>query len=65
MLGQGVRMLIVDTEAENLSALRFFRKMGFGSPQQHIYLSLNLAAEKLQARKKPPLRRNGLSKEDG
>jgi ribosomal protein S18 acetylase RimI-like enzyme len=64
MLGQGVRMLIVDTEAENLSALRFFRKMGFGSPQQHIYLSLNLAAEKLQARKKSPPRRNGLAKED-
>jgi len=63
MLAQGVRMLIVDTEAENLSALRFFRKMGFGSPQQHIYLSLNLAAEQLQARKRAD-RRNGTVKED-
>ena len=43
----GVRMLLVDTQADNLSALRFFRKMGFGSPSQHIYLSLNLS----QARK--------------
>ena len=51
MLQQGVRMLIVDTQAENLSALRFFREVGFGSPRQHIYLSLNLAAEQ-QARKK-------------
>lgn len=58
MLQQGVRMLIVDTQAENLSALRFFREMGFGSPRQHIYLSLNLAAEQ-QARKKAiPTRKN-------
>jgi ribosomal protein S18 acetylase RimI-like enzyme len=42
MLTDGVRMLLVDTEADNLPALHFFRKMGFGSPQEHIYLSLNL-----------------------
>jgi ribosomal protein S18 acetylase RimI-like enzyme len=64
MLDQGVRMLIVDTEAENLSDLRFFRKMGFGSPQQHIYLSLNLAAEQQQARKKAAERKNGGAKDD-
>ena len=40
----GVRMLIVDTEADNLPALQFFRKMGFSNPQQHIYLSLNLSS---------------------
>ena len=43
MLEEGVRMLIVDTEADNLPALQFFRKMGFGNPQQHIYLTLNLS----------------------
>ena len=43
MMEAGVRMLIVDTEADNLPALQFFRKMGFGNPQQHIYLSLNLS----------------------
>ena len=42
MVEEGVRMLIVDTEADNLPALRFFRKLGFGKPQEHIYLSLNL-----------------------
>jgi ribosomal protein S18 acetylase RimI-like enzyme len=42
MLEDGVRMLLVDTEADNLPALHFFRKMGFGSPQEHIYLALNL-----------------------
>jgi ribosomal protein S18 acetylase RimI-like enzyme len=45
MIKDGVRMLIVDTAAENLPGLHFFRKMGFGSPRQHIYLSMNLAAE--------------------
>ena len=42
MLEDGVRILLVDTEADNLPALHFFRKMGFGGPQEHIYLSLNL-----------------------
>lgn len=45
LLKHGVRMIIVDTPAENLPALQFFRKFGFGQPRQHIYLSLNLAAE--------------------
>jgi ribosomal protein S18 acetylase RimI-like enzyme len=45
MINDGVRMLIVDTAAENLPGLHFFRKMGFGNPRQHIYLSMNLAAD--------------------
>jgi ribosomal protein S18 acetylase RimI-like enzyme len=53
---EGVRMLIVDTEADNLPALRFFRKMGFGNPQEHIYLALNLAGRQRGA---PPSRKNG------
>jgi ribosomal protein S18 acetylase RimI-like enzyme len=46
MTRRGVRMLVVDTEADNLQALRFFRKMGFGKPEEHIYLSLNLSGHK-------------------
>ncbi len=42
MLDDGVRMMLVDSEADNLPALHFFRKMGFGHPQEHIYLALNL-----------------------
>jgi ribosomal protein S18 acetylase RimI-like enzyme len=42
MLESGVRILVVDTEADNQAALRFFRKMGFGHPQEHIYLAMNL-----------------------
>ncbi len=52
MLKEGVRMLLVDTEAENLPALYFFRKLGFGNPQQHIYLAMNLASEQQSLRKK-------------
>lgn len=45
VLENGVNMLIVDTETDNLYALHFFRKAGFGNPEEHIYLSLNLAYE--------------------
>jgi ribosomal protein S18 acetylase RimI-like enzyme len=38
----GVRILLVDTEADNDGALQFFRLMGFRNPEDHVYLSLNL-----------------------
>ena len=46
MLKEGVRIVLVDTAADNLQSLHFFRKMGFGSPTQHIYLSMNLDSQK-------------------
>jgi ribosomal protein S18 acetylase RimI-like enzyme len=52
MIEDGVRMLLVDSEADNLPALHFFRKMGFGNPQEHIYLSLNLDPHLRQSRAK-------------
>ena len=42
MLEEGVRILMVDTEADNKPALKFFRKMGFDKSEEHVYLSLNL-----------------------
>jgi len=42
----GVRMILVDTEANNRPALRFFKKVGFEKPKQHVYLSLNLDSER-------------------
>lgn len=42
MLEEGVRILMVDTEADNNPALRFFQKMGFDKSEEHVYLSLNL-----------------------
>ncbi len=66
MLESGVRMLLTDTEADNLPALHFFRKMGFGQPQEHIYLTLNLTGQKKQLKKengrtkqRRPNRKNG------
>jgi len=62
----GARMMLLDTEADNYDALRFFRNHGFGSEIEHVYLSRNLTdhpaylrrkAEKEQAAKKGRRRR--------
>jgi ribosomal protein S18 acetylase RimI-like enzyme len=46
MREQGVRMIIVDTSADNRAAISFFQKQGFGNPQEHVYLTLNLTRAK-------------------
>ncbi len=51
MKDQGVRMIIIDTDADNQAGIRFFEKHGFGSIQKHVYMTLNLAKRK-QARKR-------------
>jgi len=56
IVADGARMLMIDTEADNLPALHFFRKMGFGHPQQHIYLTLNLDSRRT---KRNGRRKNG------
>lgn len=50
MKDQGVRMLLIDTSADNLPAIRFFEKHGFADIQEHVYMSLNLTR---RAKKKP------------
>src|SRR6266702_3798009 len=50
MKDQGVRMIIIDTSADNHPAVRFFTKQGFNDIQEHVYMSLNLARK---AKKKP------------
>lgn len=55
MLQANVRILVVDTEADNAKALNFFAEQGFGHPQEHIYLSMNLDQERQRmSRKKKP-----------
>jgi len=39
MREQGVRMVMVDTAAENAPAIGFFEHMGFGKPQYEVWLS--------------------------
>jgi len=42
MRAAGVRILLVDTQADNDEALALFRKKGFDNPIDHVYLALNL-----------------------
>jgi ribosomal protein S18 acetylase RimI-like enzyme len=65
MLKQGVRMMIVDTPAENKRALKFFNKMGFGPPQPHVYLTLNLAADQQRLKMKPQTNGHGRANGNG
>lgn len=54
MQEQGVRMIIIDTDADNEAGIRFFKKQGFGNPQQHVYMTLNLSrANRRKADRKP------------
>jgi ribosomal protein S18 acetylase RimI-like enzyme len=38
----GVRMMVVDTDPENERAVEFFRRLGFGRPVEHVYMTRNL-----------------------
>lgn len=42
MIDEGIRILIVDTQADNEKALGFFRRQGFAQATEHVYLSLNI-----------------------
>ena len=55
MKEQGVRMIIIDTAADNRPAIRFFEKQGFDDIQEHVYMTLNLARKKKKGhgKKKP------------
>jgi hypothetical protein len=36
------RIMLVDTDEENVDALAFLRQTGFGQETRHVYLSRNL-----------------------
>jgi len=46
MKEQGVRIIMIDTSADNKAAIRFFEKQGFGDINKHIYMTLNLTRKK-------------------
>lgn len=54
MQEQGVRMIIIDTDADNEAAIRFFQKQGFGNIQEHVYMTLNLTRARRKAAEKAP-----------
>ena len=55
MKEQGVRMIMIDTSADNQAAIRFFEKQGFDGVQEHVYMTLNLTrkAKKTPGKRKP------------
>lgn len=50
MKEQGVRMIIIDTDADNEAGIRFFEKLGFGNIQKHVYMTLNLSRKRKKKR---------------
>ncbi|HEX9079006.1 MAG TPA: GNAT family N-acetyltransferase [Desulfuromonadaceae bacterium] len=54
MKEQGVRMIIIDTSADNEPAIRFFQKQGFGDIQEHVYMTLNMARRTKKRHGKKP-----------
>ena len=46
MKEQGVRIIMIDTSADNRAAIRFFEKQGFTDIQEHMYMTLNLTRKK-------------------
>ncbi len=43
MTEQGVRMMLIDTDADNKQGINFFKKQGFDNIQQHVYMTLNMS----------------------
>ena len=56
----GVRMVIVDTAANNDSAIRFFQKQGFDHMSEHVFLSMNLTRKKKSGKVKSKSRRKSV-----
>ncbi|MDF1554137.1 MAG: GNAT family N-acetyltransferase [Deferrisomatales bacterium] len=53
MLEQDVRILMVDTAAENQRAIAFFKGLGFDQPRKHLYMSLNLDPSRKKGGRSP------------
>jgi len=52
MIDQGVRMIVIDTDAENEAGINFFKKQGFDNIQKHVYMTLNLSRKRKPKKKK-------------
>ena len=51
MVEQGVRMVIIDTDADNKAGINFFKKQGFDNIQKHVYMTLNLSRSRKKKKK--------------
>lgn len=43
MIDDGARFMMVDTDPENIPAVKFFTRKGFGNIRKHVFLSMNLS----------------------
>ncbi len=43
MIDDGARFMMVDTDPENVPAVKFFSRKGFGNMRKHVFLSMNLS----------------------
>lgn len=59
MVEQGVRMIMIDTDADNEAGIRFFQKEGFDNVRKHVYMTLNLSRRKPKRRRKKPKQEGG------
>lgn len=50
MIDDGARFMMVDTDPENLPAVKFFSRKGFGNMRRHVFLSLNLSKHEYYGR---------------
>ena len=51
-IDNGARIMLVDTEMENVDAIRFFKNQGFGNDVPHVYMSRNLTTHPGYLKKK-------------
>jgi ribosomal protein S18 acetylase RimI-like enzyme len=50
MIEDGARLMLVDTDPENIPAVKFFNRKGFGNSREHIFLSMNLSKHEFYGR---------------
>eukprot|EP00123_Amoebidium_parasiticum_P016290 comp23374_c0_seq1/m.38674 comp23374_c0_seq1/g.38674 ORF comp23374_c0_seq1/g.38674 comp23374_c0_seq1/m.38674 type:complete len:510 (-) comp23374_c0_seq1:434-1963(-) len=55
MVERGVRIIVCDTQADNVPARRFFEKQGFGNIELHLYYQMRLGAPPASAPPAQPI----------
>jgi ribosomal protein S18 acetylase RimI-like enzyme len=50
MIDDGARFMMVDTDPENVPAVKFFSRKGFGNMRRHVFLSMNLSKHEYYGR---------------
>lgn len=62
---EGVRILLVDTDAKNEKAVQFFQRQGFGNVMQHVYMTKNLTRDPEYAKQLEQARSDAKPRREG